>query len=99
NEPLILAIARFQQLVGAIFISGYLARRDANEHTLETRLSDAKNRLHGASAYVTTVYERERRRLSQDLHDDIGHDLMLLKLQLELMASDSDSGDFGPFRP
>lgn len=99
DAPLILAITRFQHLVEAIFISGYLERRDANEHTLETRLTEAKHRLHGASAYVTGVYERERRRLSQDLHDDIGHDLMLLKLQLELMVADSDSGDLGQFRP
>ena len=95
----ILAMTRFQHLVEAIFISGYLQRLDANEHTLETKLTEAKRRLHTASAYVTDVYERERRRLSQDLHDDIGHDLMLLKLQLELMAADADTRDMLQLRP
>ncbi|HYM10070.1 MAG TPA: sensor histidine kinase [Bryobacterales bacterium] len=99
DMPVILALTRFQHVVGAIFISGYLERRDANEHTLETRLTEAEHRLHGASAYVTDIYERERRRLSQDLHDDIGHDLMLLKLQLELMAADLDTDDLRQFRP
>ena len=32
--------------------------------------------------------ERERRRFSQDLHDEIGHNLIVLKLYIELMARD-----------
>jgi signal transduction histidine kinase len=54
---------------------------------------DARRRLHGASAYVTQVYEMERRRLSHDLHDEIGHDLVLLKLYLEVVLRDRLEGE------
>jgi two-component system sensor histidine kinase DegS len=52
----------------------------------EAGVSGVDTRRHGASAYVTKIYEQERRRLSQDLHDDIGHDLILLKLYLEMIV-------------
>ena len=38
------------------------------------------------------LIESERRRLSQDLHDEIGHNLIVLKLYLELMARDYKRG-------
>jgi signal transduction histidine kinase len=46
-----------------------------------------------ASAYVTQIYERERRRLSHDLHDEIGHDLILLKLYLEMMEMNFEGSE------
>jgi len=60
---------------------------------VEASLSEAEDQRHGASAYVTRIYEQERRRLSQDLHDEVGHDLMLLKLYLEMIAMDSSAED------
>jgi len=36
--------------------------------------------------------ESERRRFSQDLHDEIGHNLIVLKMYLELMARDYKRG-------
>jgi len=36
--------------------------------------------------------ERERRRFSQDLHDEVGHNLIVLKLYIELMARDYKRG-------
>jgi signal transduction histidine kinase len=36
--------------------------------------------------------ERERRRFSQDLHDEVGHYLIVLKLYIELMARDYKRG-------
>lgn len=35
--------------------------------------------------------ERERQRLSRDLHDEIGHDLVVLKLYLEMIAREIDA--------
>jgi signal transduction histidine kinase len=37
--------------------------------------------------------ERERRNLARDLHDDIGHNLLVLKLYLEMMSLDLKKAD------
>lgn len=91
REPrcdLAVAMARLCGMAGTFLVSGFWQQESAGQHALAQRLTEAEHRLHGASAYVTTVYERERRRLSHDLHDDIGHQLLLLKLYLEMIASD-----------
>jgi signal transduction histidine kinase len=44
------------------------------------------------STNLLKLVEAERRRLSQDLHDEIGHNLIVLKLYLELMARDYKKG-------
>jgi signal transduction histidine kinase len=41
------------------------------------------------------LVERKRRRFSQDLHDEIGHNLTVLKLYLELMARDLQEREEG----
>jgi signal transduction histidine kinase len=85
----VLALARIHALVGLLIVSGYTGQWAAGKKTLvEASLLEAEDRRHGASAYVTRIYEQERRRLSQDLHDEVGHDLMLLKLYLEMIALD-----------
>ena len=44
------------------------------------------------STNLLKLFESERRRLSQDLHDEIGHNLIVLKLYLDLMARDYKKG-------
>src|SRR5262245_40331430 len=44
-------------------------------------------------ARLGEAYDAERRRLSQDLHDEIGHDLIVLKLYAEMIADDMKKGD------
>ena len=41
------------------------------------------------------LQDRERHLLSRDLHDDIGHNLLVLKLYLEMMTTDLKRGDVG----
>ena len=83
----ILALARLHSLVTLLVVSGYTGQWSAQKRTLvEASLAEDEERRRAASAYVTRIYERERRRLSQDLHDDIGHDLILIKLYLEMIA-------------
>lgn len=86
----VLALARLHALVGLLIVSGHTGQWAAGKKTLvEAAISEDEDRRHGASAYVTRIYEQERRRLSQDLHDEVGHDLILIKLYLEMLAMES----------
>ena len=83
----ILALARLYTLIEVLAVSGYTGQWASGRMSLvEASLEEAEERQHGASVYITRIYEQERRRLSRDLHDEIGHDLMLVKLYLEMMA-------------
>ena len=83
----ILALTRIHALCMLTLVAGYTGTPMNRKETLvEASVTEAEQRSHGASAYVTRVYERERRRLSHDLHDEIGHDLILLKLYLEMIS-------------
>ena len=92
----ILALARLHSLIGLFVIYGHSGQ---GKTLIETSLSEEEDRAHEASAYVTRVYEQERRRLSQDLHDDVGHDLILIKLYLEMIALDTQGHDLPEIRP
>ncbi|HEV2201965.1 MAG TPA: sensor histidine kinase [Bryobacteraceae bacterium] len=90
----ILALARLDALVGLLVISGYTGQWAAGNKTLvQASLSEGEDRRHEVSAYVTRIYEQERRRFSQDLHDEVGHDLILLKLYLEMIALNLPKAD------
>ncbi len=86
-------ITRLYGLTAVAIISGYSKVWTSEEQALEKKFERAGYRQRQASAYVTNVYEHERRKLSHDLHDDIGHQLLLLKLYLELMATDAKKGE------
>jgi signal transduction histidine kinase len=60
---------------------------------LEERISQAERRSQDYSVQLGEAYEKERRRLAQDLHDEIGHDLIVLKLYTEVIALDLKKGE------
>jgi signal transduction histidine kinase len=62
-------------------------------------LSEPQHKLPGGSAYVTRVYERERRLLSHDLHDEVGHDLIIIKLYLEMISMSLEGRDRIDIKP
>jgi len=96
----LLALARLHALASLLVTSGYTGQWAAGKKTLvEASLSEAEDRRHGASAYVTKVYEQERTRLSQDLHDEVGHDLILIKLYLEMIALDAKKKNLHGIQP
>jgi signal transduction histidine kinase len=49
--------------------------------------------VNNRDATLRRVQERERHNLSRDLHDDIGHNLLVLKLYLEMMSMDLKKGE------
>lgn len=90
----ILALTRLHGLINLLIVSGYTGQWTAGKRTLViASRSEADDRRYGASAYVTRVYEQERRRLSHDLHDEIGHDLIIIKLHLEMIALSNNGRD------
>jgi len=94
-----LALTRLHSLAVNLVVHGYIQHCDISIRALTSNLRDAKQHLHEASAYVTKVYERDRRRLSHDLHDELGPDLMLLKLYLELLVLDTEKPEFSSLKP
>jgi len=87
------AVRRLYDLAVLSIVAGYEGVWALERDTLAKQLERAGRRQHQASAYVTNIYEQERRRLSHDLHDDIGHQLLLLKLYLELLSTDAKQGE------
>jgi len=58
---------------------------------VETALRESGERLHVLSSHLLTAQERERRRISLELHDDLGQSLTVLKLQLRTMKGNLDN--------
>lgn len=64
-------------MVGAIGID-ITARRQAEE-----ALRDSEQKLRSLTGQLLTAQENERKRLAVELHDELGHALLMLKLTLE----------------
>jgi signal transduction histidine kinase len=82
----ILALARLHSLVGLLLLSGAKGKASDRETLAEASLAEGDERHRDASLYISRIYEQERMRLAQDLHDEVGHDLILVKLYLEMMV-------------
>jgi signal transduction histidine kinase len=92
------ALARWASVFQFFLLSGY-ARHEATEREkLEERVSAAERRIQDFSVELADAYEKERRRLAQDLHDEIGHDLIVLKLYTQVIALDLKKGDIAQVR-
>ena len=73
--------------------------KEKNMIVAMTRLMVASHRLlfSGYGDQLAMVYrridEQERHKLSRDLHDDVGHNLVVLKLYMEMISKDLTQGD------
>jgi signal transduction histidine kinase len=100
----VVALSRLHALVVLLIVAGYADQKSLETDSLpHTPIVPIAERRHDASVYVTKVYEEERKRLSRDLHDEVGHDLVLIKLYLEMIAldtnKDSNRKEFQGIRP
>jgi signal transduction histidine kinase len=89
------AFARWASVYQFFLLSGYTQQRAAERQSMEERISRTERRSQDFTAQLGDAYEKERRCLAQDLHDEIGHDLVVLKLYTEVIALDLKKGDTG----
>jgi signal transduction histidine kinase len=92
------AFIRWASVYQFYLLSGHSQYREVERHSLEDKISRAERRSQEFSIQLSDAYEKERRRLAQDLHDEIGHDLIVLKLYTEVIALDLRKGDIGQLR-
>ncbi len=62
-----------------------IARDITDRLNTEYQLNDLNTRLRDLNAHLQVVQEQERISISRDIHDELGQDLSVLKLDLELM--------------
>lgn len=79
-------------------LAGYGEHAESERRSLEQQSEDAERRSREMAVELRDVYEKERRRLAQDLHDEVGHDLIVLKLYMEMVARDLGDGDLPKVR-
>jgi signal transduction histidine kinase len=91
------AFTRWASFYQFYLLTGYAQHGAVERQLLEERISQAERRSKDFSVQLAEAYEKERRHLAQDLHDEIGHDLIVLKLYTEVIALDLKKGDVSQF--
>ena len=66
-----------------------LAKSNAQIREKNIQLNKAVSDTRAVTAKLVSVQEEERRKLSRDLHDDFGHRIVDLKLQLSLQSKEN----------
>jgi len=60
---------------------------------IEDELKKSELRLHGLSSRLISAQEDERKRLSVELHDEVGQSLAVMKLKVIFLEEELDPGD------
>jgi len=92
------AFSRWISLYQFYLLTGYARHAENERQLLEERITQTERRSQEFSVQLAEAYEKERRRLAQDLHDEIGHDLIVLKLYTEVIALDLKKNDISQLR-
>src|SRR5262249_35975244 len=73
-------------LVLVLVLAWYLARAAALRQSHEEQIAASETRLRALSTQLITAQEEERRRLSRDLHDELGQVMTAVTLDLQRCA-------------
>ena len=92
------ALARWASAYQFSLLSGYTRHAAEERRSWKEQTALAERRSQDLAVELGEAYEKERRRLAQDLHDEIGHDLIVLKLYMQIIAIDLKKGDVRPLR-
>jgi len=79
-------------------LTGYSRQSASDTKALAGRVNAAERQYQESSVKLGDAYEEERRRLARDLHDEIGHDLIVLKLYTQIISLDLKKGDLPQVR-
>ena len=82
------ALVRWASVYQFFLIAGYRKQITTDRQALQEKVRATERRFQALSAELGDAYEIERRRLAQDLHDEIGHDLIVLKLYTQIIGMD-----------
>ncbi|HEY7333381.1 MAG TPA: sensor histidine kinase [Bryobacteraceae bacterium] len=91
-------LARWASVYQFFLITGYRQQTAAERQELEEKVRCTERRFQALSSELGDAYEVERRRLAQDLHDEIGHDLIVLKLYTQIIGLDLKKGNIRQVR-
>jgi len=69
-----------------LILAWYLARAAAHRRSQERQIAESEVRLRTLSSQLITAQEDERRRLSRDLHDELGQIVTAVSLDLQRAA-------------
>jgi signal transduction histidine kinase len=67
-------------------------KRWQEKRVLEDRIRQSERQLRSLSSQILNVQEEERRRISRELHDELGQALAVLKLQVRFIEKNAQSG-------
>lgn len=89
------ALSRWASMYQFSLLSGYSHYLGDQLQAFEERTALAERRSKDLLVEMGDAYEKERRKLAQDLHDEIGHDLIVLKLYVQVIELDLKKRELG----
>jgi len=92
------ALLSCSRLYQYFLLFGYTRQSVSDLQALSDHLHAAERRYQEFSVKLGDAYESEQRRLARDLHDEIGHDLIVLKLYTEIISRDLKKSDLPQVR-
>jgi PAS domain S-box-containing protein len=80
-----LTMSPIRDAAGRISSTCIIARDTTERNRVEDAIRTSQQQLRALSAHLQTIREEERRRIAQEIHDELGQALTGVKLQLSLL--------------